>query len=355
MTNDPNRQQSDRERIEEEAADWIALRYAGLTAEQAADFDRWLAADARNAAVFAELEETWGLLDGVRVLAPANAGEPNANVLAPTDRSPAFRSTVRRIVPLAFAAAAALAVAYLGFWREAALPGTFSDEVATAVGTQAGFDLPDGSRMLLNTDSLVEVRYSNPERRLRLVRGEAHFSVAKMPSRPFFVEAGNMTVKAVGTAFNVKLREGVFEVLVTEGRVSVGDSAPDPSSSKTSPEVALLEAGDRAVIGVTDTITGMPAPLNIVERIEPLEIERALAWQDRRLEFVAAPLREIVKEFNRYNVHRLTIRGDELAERRFGGSFRSNAPEDFVHLLQSRFGLEVERRENETVLQESKP
>jgi transmembrane sensor len=79
-------------------------------------------------------------------------------------------------------------------------------------------------------------------------------------------------------------------------------------------------------------------------------MERRLAWQERQLRFAAAPLAEMVAEFNRYNRHQLVVADERLAARRFGGIFRADAFDTLVHLLESNHGVRVERRENATIL-----
>ncbi len=337
---------SEASEIDEAAAKWLARRYAGLSAVEGTEFERWRQADPRHAMAFAELDATWQLLDGVR--APgAGVAAPDPDALLPWSR----RFRLRRFVPV-LALAAALVVAYLGWWRPVQRAARhFSDDAVTAVGGIQKLVLPDGSVVRLNTDSRVEVRYSADERRVRLVRGEAHFTVAKDRARPFFVAAGRVAVRAVGTAFNVRLQREAVEVLVTEGQVRVDDVARGETvlAPRASAAAPLLVAGERAVIP-TPGAAEAPRPAMPIVSVGAVEIERALAWQDRRLEFVAVPLAEIVAEFNRYNRARLVIEDDALAQRRFGGSFRADEPETLVRLLQTRFGLRAERSGDETVL-----
>ncbi len=332
--------------IDQAAADWLARRYAGFSAAEAAEFERWRQADPRHALAYAGLEATWKLLDGVR--APgAEPVAPDPDALLPRAR----RFRLRPLVP-ALALAAALVVAYLGWWRPAQRAARhFSDDAVTAVGGIHKLVLPDGSVVRLNTDSRVEVRYTADERRVRLVRGEAHFTVAKNPTRPFYVEAGRVAVRAVGTAFNVRLQREAVEVLVTEGQVRVDDRARGETllAPRAPAAAPLLLAGERAVIP-TPGAAEARGPAVPAASVAAGEIERALAWRDRRLEFVSVPLAEIVAEFNRYNRARLSIDDPVLAARHFGGSFRADEPETLVRLLQSRFGLKVERRGDETVL-----
>lgn len=355
MSHSPDIPETDRARIDREAADWIARRYAGLTDWQTAELEQWLARDPRHAAAWAELDETWQLLDrvGTTPLARAMADDPDPDVLAPRrDKTSIGR---RWLVPLAFAAAAALALVYVG-GRRAVQPGLdFTEQVATAVGIWQSLDLPDGSRVRLNTDSHIEVAYSAAERRVWLLRGEAHFSVAKNPARPFFVEVGGVAVRAVGTAFNVRLQAEAVEVLVTEGRVCINDVQDGASviAQPVSLEPPLLVAGQKAVIP-SAPLPAEKRPLATVAAMDQVAIERALAWQNQRLEFVAAPLRDIVAEFNRYNRHKLSVAEESLALRRFGGSFRADDPETFVRLLQTRFNVSSERRGDGTILLENR-
>jgi len=334
--------------IEQAAADWIARRYAGLTPEEDEALQRWLARDARHAATFAELGATWALLDRIAGADLPAGAAPDPDALAPATNK--RRGRTRWLGPL-LATAAAVALAYAGWWRPAQLRKDFRDEVVTAVGSLQKRGLPDGSVVRLNTDSHVEIHYSATERRVRLTRGEAHFTVAKNLQRPFFVEVGTVAVRAVGTAFNVRLREDKVEVLVTEGKVRVDEAAGGEAliAPRVATEPPHLVAGERAIVPLEEAgrvARERPAPVVVAAP----EMERALAWRERRIEVVAAPLGEIVAEFNRYNRHHLVIADPALAARRFGGSFRADEPETFVRLLQLRFDLQVERSGDVTTL-----
>lgn len=201
--------------------------------------------------------------------------------------------------------------------------------------------LEDGSIVELNRGAVMSVQFTARERRVRLERGEAHFTVTKNAARPFIVAARGMDVFAVGTAFNVRLDHTVVEVLVTEGRVRVSE-APTTTSAEPAPRppvVPLLEAGQRAVVSL--------APQPEAPQIATLtagEIERVLAWQHRMLDFTAAPLSEVVAEFNRRNAVQLIVVDPELAAVRISASFRSDNIEGFVRLVEVGFGARAERR-----------
>ena len=328
--------------IEATAAVWLGRRDRGMSEAETATFIRWLQQDARHAEVFAELDDTWKKFNRLRVARPAGAGRPDADLLAPRRR----RSHRTRWVA-ALAAAAAVVFLSLAWPR---VPGAnLHQDVVTTVGAFQKLDLPDGSVVQVNTDSAIEVQYTAGERRVRLMRGEAHFSVAKNPDRPFIVSAGQVAVRAVGTAFNVRWRSAAVEVLVTEGKVQVNDSVQGGSllMPQADTEIPLLVANERATIPL-QAVTGRAAAA--VAPVAPAEMVRALAWQERRLEFEEAPLSEIVAEFNRYNTHQLVIGDPRLETKRFTATFRADGYPALVRLLEGSYDVTAERSEGRTVL-----
>jgi transmembrane sensor len=347
------------EAIEAAAAAWLSLRDRGMSPEETAAFLRWLQADPRHAEVFAELDLTWRTFDRLATGPAASdaTGAPDADALAPRPPPPRRR---RAPVWLALGAAAALAFGFVAF--DAFRAPRHAAE--TEVGAFRKLDLPDGSVAQLNTDSALDVAFTAGGRRVRVVRGEVFFTVAKDPARPFLVAAGPVVVRAVGTAFNVRHRTDAVEVLVTEGRVALahaGDRKPetenrpagDPPATDNAASAAELSAGDRAVIPLLAAPGAAPAASGAtptIERVPASAVQRTLAWQERRLEFDAAPLAEVVREFNRYNRRQLVLADAALAARRFSGAFRADGLESFVRLLEVDFGVRADHRERDIVL-----
>lgn len=335
------------EMIEAAAAAWLSLRDRGMNAAETAEFVRWLQQDAQHASIFAELDRTWKDFDRLAAVPAADAPEPDGDLLAPRVR-PRRHGTLAW-TSLGAAAAAAIVLLTATHVR------TPRHTAETAVGAFQKLDLPDGSVAQLNTDSAIDMRFTDAERRVRLVRGEVYFSVAKDPARPFVVTAGPVAVRAVGTAFNVRLRAAAVEVLVTEGRVRVdGARSGQPLVAPFAPaeEPPRLVAGERAIIPVpARAFAAVSDPaVAVVTKVSPIEVQRALAWQERRLEFDAVPLADVAREFNRYNRRQLVIAEAQLAAKRFSGTFRADGYESLVRLLEDDFGVAATRTEREIVL-----
>lgn len=343
--------------IEHRAAEWLAKRDRGLTATEQDELFLWLAEDPRHGEWFARHQQT---VNGLKVLAewrPEHGTRPNPDLLAqpPARHDPRARRRAWWSAG-AFAAAASLAVGFaVRQQTDAAVKEVSPAEAKIAVEAAPVLRrlLEDGSSIDLNRGAEVEVQFTTEERRVRLVRGEAHFTVAKNPLRPFVVLANGVTVRAVGTAFDVRLEAAAVEVLVTEGRVSVdpparvaarSDEAPKAGAASV-PESAFVGVGERAVVSL---VAVGAAP--VVTAVAPADMARLLAWQPRQLEFADAPLAQVVAEFNRDNRVKLVVADPILAALPIGATLRSDNVEGFVRLLETSFQVAVERRSDGVIV-----
>jgi transmembrane sensor len=362
MSAQPQPRPSDAESIEATAAAWLAARDDGLTAEQADAFAAWRAADPRHEAAALRLELTWAALQQLRGFRPEAKRHPDRDLL----RGSPLRKGRRIAFPLATMAAIAASLMVAVVWWVSAVRSDATETYATTTDGYQRVTLRDGSVMELNGGTAVQVKFTAPERRVRLLRGEAHFTVAKNPTRPFSVEAGSVAVRAVGTAFNVRLGAADVEVLVTQGKVSVSEvervgstAVPQLESLRTdrSPPVSvLLQANERTLIPVLRPATLPVAPPSlVVERIKPEVVREALAWQGPRIVFLDTPLAEAIGQFNRRNHLQLELVDEELAVLPIGGSFRAENVDAFVRLLESGGDVAAERvGSNRIILRKAK-
>jgi transmembrane sensor len=304
-----------------EAARWLALHDRGLSGAEQDEFLQWLAADPRHGAWFARHRGGWERLDRIAAWHPQHGAEPNPDVLArPARRAWWRRPALRAAAVILFLSGGGIAVQRL--WTER----------GAASGAAAGYErrvLEDGSTIELTGAAELEVHFTPGERRVALRRGEALFTVAKDAARPFVVRAGGVSVRAVGTAFNVRLEAERVAVLVTEGRVQV---AP-PERAAAAP---LVGAGELAVVALAAGSVPQVRPAPAAEQA------RVRAWQPQLLDFAATPLAEVLAELNRRNRVQLVLADPALGRLSIAASIRSDNLEGFVQLLATTARLRAE-------------
>lgn len=337
-----------RERLEAEAADWLARREQGLNAAEAERFAAWQARSPRHAETLAELEEAWSAINRPRRQGRGVAWLARVDALA--TQAGRRRAGRRRCWQAGALAAAAGLVVGLFALRPVApeAPGPFVARTVILRPDQQM--LSDGSLVELNAGAEIEVDYAAARRRVRLRRGEALFSVAKDPARPFVVEVGGVEVRAVGTAFVVRYDADQVRVLVTEGRVAVERAADGQNllrDAASVPDVPLatglpprtLAAGQRLEIPEAQA----PRPGLPVASVSSHEVADALAWRQRRVEFNATSLAEAVPLFNQHPGPRLVFASRETGALRISGVFWTDDAEGFARLLESSLGLSATR------------
>lgn len=341
MTSDiPSRPPSD---LTAEASAWIAqLEMGDLSPEDLVAFREWVNRSPRHYEEIHRLARIWGEVNVLTEMAGPlkDAAAGRSDVLG-------ARARRRRIGPAAAAALAALAVViYAFFYRDRPHQPYL---IATTVGGFNEAVLPDGSGVELNTDSKLEIDYDDAQRRVRLLRGEAFFDVARNPQRPFVVYAGDDVVRAVGTAFVVRYTDDDLTVTVSDGSVEVS-SAPivEPGASVRPPPDAqnppaspprragkILEAGQRLAIVDGDEN-------GVVREISGRSLQRELSWREGLLEFSDTPLAEVVREMNRYTEFDIEIADPSLKTLTFGGIFRTGETAALFDALELSFGVRVE-------------
>jgi transmembrane sensor len=196
-----------------------------------------------------------------------------------------------------------------------------AERYETALGEQRSVTLEDGSLVTLNTTSAIEVRFDEAERRVALLTGEALFQVAHDATRPFKVSARDLTVRAVGTRFNVDLHAQAAKVVVAEGRVEVSAGSA----------LVPLDAGEQ--------LTLVPRQAPTVSRVN---VAAATGWTRRELIFENQPLGAIAAELNRYNRQVIDIQSEALRAEQVTGVFRSHDPASFIAFMARIPGVTVE-------------
>jgi transmembrane sensor len=307
--------------IETEAADWFA-RMRGPDADSARDlFAAWYA-DPGNAAAFDHLARTW---DQAKFLAHSpTARARNLDLARPGG------AWDRRAIALSAGALLAAALCIVMIGRSS---GPDRQPAASVASTQSlsGSESPrpialaDGSHIILDRASRLEIAFSGSQRRLRLIAGRARFDVAHDTARPFIVEAGGGSVVAHGTMFDVALAPRGVEVVLLRGAVEVRDASP----GVTPGHVRRLVPGQKVVMEA-----GLLTAPVAATRIDT-------SWPQPMIEFDAAPLGEAVAAFNRGGGPAIRVEDPAVRALRVTGAFPRGDPEGFAAALAATFGLEV--------------
>jgi transmembrane sensor len=312
---------------ETQAATWLVRLDADASPAAREQWRRWMSADARHQAAYVRIEHGWDKTDCLERLRPLD-GTVDLDVLAtfpglhPAVRPRASGAYRPKIAALAFAAVVAVATMLLAIWFHTSKPDPGLRR--TDLGGFERTTLPDGSTVLLNTNSEIHVRFSPRLREVVLTRGEALFTVAHAEGRPFAVTAGRTTVHALGTTFTVRLHpDARTEIIVSRGRVAV---SPDHTAGRL-----LLSEGDDA------TIDGRG--LSATGRLDANDLDHRLAWTRGQIWLDQNTLAEAVAEFNRYNSRKLVLADPALATLRVGGSFAATDPKAFSAALERVFGI----------------
>lgn len=303
---------SDELRAKAEAAAWLSrLQQSPVPAATRAGFQAWLSEDEANEVAFENATLIWDIL-------------PGAVKQGMSDSLPGtlYRPMAGRVVALV---ACLLFICTLGAYYVVTTraPLTYS----TAKGQQMSVVLSDQSRVSLNTDTLVEIAFSDRERLVRLVRGEAMFEVAKDPKHPFIVDTGYNQVRDLGTTFVVRKDEHRTSATLIEGRVEVfGDT-----EGGTPVRLAILTVGQRI------TITG-----GTKIAIDYPPRDTVAAWTTGQVIFEDALLGDAIEELNRYGDIQLAVDDPTIASLHISGDFTTRDPTEFARAVAALYHLHLE-------------
>jgi len=296
------------------ASDWV-LRLNDSGDQTAVDeWLEWCRADPVNLATFERMQRLWEALPGARP-ASASARPPGLGL--------------RRRNRLVALAACVLFLAGAGGWI--ALRYSEAEVLDTAVGQQRRVTLGDGSQLDIAPDSRVRTHFTLTRRDVQLERGQAFFAVAHGALRPFVVRASDLTVTALGTAFDVRIAPSGTVVTVSQGRVSVAPAGGEAGLGASSAAVPVGAAGGERV-----TLSRASRRLSVAA-VDP---RVAGAWRNGTLQFVGEPLDDVVGEVNRYSVRKIVLE-PTVGRARFTGTIATSNVADWLAALGQVFAVEV--------------
>lgn len=326
--------------IEEEASDTFVQRLHGdwTTADQAA-LEARLERDPAYADAYRRVQESWGALD---------AHAESAEVMRYREEAIAYarRSNARRWFKAHTyarsgwrAAAATLGVSLLlGVAWQLSPYGYAPGQYHTGIGEQRIVDLEDHSRIVLDAATRLRVRFTPDARIVELQEGQAQFSVAKDPTRPFKVEAGGRTIVAVGTVFTVEYVDSQVHVAMMEGKVAVVPTAPPATDVGVGEGISLI-AGEELYVSRDGYNTVTPKA----------DLEAATAWREGKVVMRAESLGEAAQRMNRYSRLKIKIDDAALAEKHMSGVFEAGDTQGFVSAIQRYLPVTADYEDAHTV------
>ena len=325
------------------AANWfVRLQSTDVSLEETLAWQAWLHESPLNAQAFARIEEISDLLRHVAAPPAATARELardryDASVAIGDWKRPRMRG--RSWLTLGAAASIAAVAIGVAFFKTPAAKTTF----ATAIGENRNVMLSDGSVIALGGGTQIEVALSENLRAIDLTRGEALFKVAKDAARPFKVRAGNATIIAVGTEFNVERDSDRAVVSVTEGRVEVKPVAgllPVSLLQEFKPKLrsVRVNAGQQTTAGSA----GIEEPTKMEDP--------ATGWQIGRLAFRLQPLRYVLEDVNRYAQKPIVLESESMGSLVITGTVERENISGWVKSLERAFDLQATEEADQIVL-----
>lgn len=305
--------------VADAAADWLTLAMSGdMTDDERQRLQAWRGACPDH-------ERAWRHIESVMAR------------LGALERPAAYRSLAQLDAPAsakrrrAVASLLALGVASGAGWSaaESTMGRRLRADVRTGAGELRTVTLEDGSQVMLNTGTAMDIAFDGSRRVLRLVAGEVmittgHGDGARADPRPFIVQTRDGDIRALGTRFIVRQYADETGVAVLEHSVEV-----TPAGAGASP--ALLRAGER--LAFTRKRVGPRGSVDVP----------ATAWTRGQLIAEDARLGDFIEELSRFRPG--VLRCDPaVADLRFSGVFPIADTDRILALLPNSLPVAIRRR-----------
>ncbi|WP_347903093.1 FecR domain-containing protein [Pseudomonas purpurea] len=293
--------------IVEQASEWLMLHWGGeLDADQRQAFARWQTANPEHQRAWQRLQQLQQTLGGV----PADSARAVLRDAPDAQR----RTALKLLGGLLMAGGSAYLVQDSQPWRAA-----FAEQ-STGTGEIRHLTLSDGTRLALNSDSAVDLRFTAQARRMRLIRGEILLTSGHDPVRPLIVETAVGDVQALGTRFTVREMDGGSRVELYEGQVRI---SPRHASA------VQMDAGSCLWFNARQ-----------VGAMQPLDVN-ASSWSEGRLIAERQPLGRFIHELARYRPGWLRCE-DDVSGLLLTGVFPLNDTDSILAALERTLPIRVE-------------
>lgn len=324
---------SSRRKARAEAAAWIVrLHGPNRTPSLEAALREWLAADEENRLQFQRVTEVWDDARGLPVGGITRVAYPR-------------RGALKRTWTLAAVVLVACGIAALSAYRI-----WFANVYRTGLGEQRVVRLEEGSRVSLNSDSRLEVEFTDARRHVTLIHGEAYFEVTHNSNRPFVVTAGEHDITDFGTSFQVRYDRGGTAVTLVEGKVTVSNAAR--SANGRAKDGALQHAGAVGA-GSLQIVTLAPGERlvlagNAPPKLDSPHIDVVTAWRRGEVMLDRTLLGDAIAEMNRYEDEKLVIDSPDIGRLPISGIYHVGDSMGFAQTVAKLYGLQI-KQENKQI------
>ena len=333
---DINSRGTDSEDILGQACDWVAKLDRELSPDERQQLGAWIARSPEHESHFLEAAS---MMDKLDQLSRLESMFPEQ-----VDQKPARQKWLGAMAASFVLCVSALLLTMNLQQRD---NDSFIASHQTAIGDKSTVHLPDGSTLILNTDSAVDINYDHELRRIHLHKGELHIDVAHNKEIPLQVIVNDKVIQAVGTAFNVQYVNDSVELIVTDGVVQLGQQASTEKSALPVLVDRQLSEGQQVQFSNDASLASQQI---LISGIDDQSLSSTLSWQRDRLVFNGDKLHTVLNEISRYSDITFDIANDpKVRDLQIAGVFQTNDVEKLLEVLRSSFNLQVERQGNSTI------
>lgn len=338
----------------DEASNWIAKLDRELTQDEKKSLQIWLGQSANNIEVLLEVAQLWDKMDDLSRL---------------SDLFPTSKVAQQKPKKWLMAIAASVVFAVTFSFYQSNLGSLLFDSTSqssvvakqmsyqTDIGESNTINLPDNSKIVLNTNSFVQVKYTSKARIIELQRGEIHIDVAHDKSRPLSVIASGKVIQAVGTAFNVEVRNELVELIVTDGKVLVAEQKEQPDASnmesfditemaKRLPQNSMaISKGEKVDLDLTGKATEK------VVKVNSVDLAASLSWRQGNLIFRGESLADAMAEISRYTNIEFELSEDEMLSKvQVAGMFKTGDVKGLLEVLRNNFDISYKKISDDKII-----
>ena len=230
--------------------------------------------------------------------------------------------------------------------------------VTTKYGSRTSMQLPDGSKVWLNSGStLTYNKQFGKEIREVVLSGEAFFDVVRNPAKPFIIHTASMDIKVLGTQFNVKsyANDKTSETSLIHGSIEV-------SVKKRGSEKFLLKPNEKIVVmneilekkdAIQTVKNNISQPIISVQKLNYTDKDSTVietSWVNDRLVFTDESFEEIAVKMERWFGIPVIFQDASIKDVRLTGSFTSETIEEALHALQISISFHYVKRANVIII-----